>query len=535
MYRWRRKNKLQQKLNKLSQQNVDELDALCVSKSLEENKQMIDSLFQDCSDFEMREFKLEDSTKAIACFIDGLVDTTEVNNALRALMILEGGVSRIETIEKTILPVAQVNEIEKYSDFVRSILSGETGVIVERNSIALMLDLRGYEMRGIDEPESEGVIRGPREGFIENIRTNTALIRTKLKTPKLKFKSMVKGKESQTDIAIAYLDGIVDPDLVKEVETRINNIEIDAILDSGYIEELIQDHMYSPFPQIQYTERPDVVAASMLEGRVSILVDGTPIALIVPTTFWQLLQANEDYFERFQIATLLRWLRYIFLFIALFTPALYVALTTFHPDMIPTNLLLSIAAAREPIPFPAIVEALIMEIIFEALREAGIRLPKTIGEAVSILGALVIGTAAVEAGIVSAPVVIIVSITGIASFTVPRFNAAISIRMLRFPLMILAAMFGIFGIIIGIMFILGHMANLRSFGVPYLSPIGPMAVGDLKDIFIRAPWHTLGKRPSFLSIQNEKRLGGQAKQDIDQDGGQTGQHHQKLTEGKEES
>lgn len=459
---------------------------------------------------------------AIALFVDGLIDTKEVNQALKSLMVLEDGSEDIQVIEEALLPVSQIARVDDYKKLLQAVLSGDTGILVDGNAEGLTLGIRGAEKRSVNEPEGEAVVRGPREGFIENIRTNTSMLRRKLKTPRLKMKSLVVGRETNTNIVVAFLEGIADQQVVDEVSRRISNIDMDAVLESGYIEELIQDNMYSPFPQLMYSERPDTVAGALLEGRVAIFVDGTPMVLIAPATFWMMMQANEDYFERFQMATLVRLLRYLFLIIALVTPAVYVAITTFHQQMLPTTLLLSIAAARESIPFPAIVEALIMEIAFEALREAGIRLPKTVGQAVSILGALVVGQAAVQAGIVSAPMVIVVSITGIASFTIPHFNASISIRMLRFPLMVAASILGIYGILVGILILLGHMANLRSFGVPYLSPIAPMSVGDLKDILIRAPWSMMEKRPSFLGVQNARRMDDGFAMEVQRKGGQAG-------------
>ncbi|CAM5787817.1 spore germination protein [Brevibacillus borstelensis] len=501
-----RQSKKEQNIAQLNEKSLSELESFPVRSSLEENIEILEHLFQDCSDFVLREFQLKDSVQACAVFVDGLIDTQSVNEALRALMILKGGRESIRSIEHEVLPVSQISEVTSYKDFLSAVLGGDTGILVDGNDIALTLGIRGAEKRSVNEPEGEAVVRGPREGFIENIRTNTSLLRRKLKTPRLKMKSIVVGKESNTNLVVSYLEGIVDPALRDEVISRIEHIEIDAVLESGYIEEMIQDNALSPFPQVQYSERPDTVAAALLEGRIAIFVDGTPMVLIVPTTFWMMMQANEDYYERFQMATLVRWLRYLFLAISLVTPAGYVAISTFHQEMLPTTLLLSIAAARESIPFPAIVEALIMEISFEALREAGIRLPKTVGQAVSILGALVVGQAAVQAGIVSAPMVIVVSITGIASFTVPHYNASIALRMLRFPLMFAASFLGIYGILVGILLIMGHMANLRSFGVPYLSPLAPMSIGDFKDVLIRAPWTIMEKRPSFTGVEDEKRL-----------------------------
>ncbi|MGZ0049830.1 spore germination protein [Brevibacillus gelatini] len=513
---------MQELLETMENSSLIQLEGIPFFPDLDDNVEVLKNLFSDCSDFVIREFRLKHSARAIAVFVDGLIDTAQVNEALKALMIMEAGDDNIDVIEEALLPVSQIDRVDDYKKLLQAVLSGDTGILVDGNKEALTLGIRGAEIRSVNEPEGEAVVRGAREGFIENIRTNTSMLRRKMRTPRLKMRSLVVGRETNTNVVVAYLQGISDAQVVEEVSRRISKIEIDAVLESGYIEELIQDNIYSPFPQIMYTERPDTVAASLLGGRVAIFVDGTPMVLIAPATFWMMMQASEDYFERFQMTTLLRWLRFLFLVIALLTPALYVAITTYHQQMLPTTLLLSVAAARESIPFPAIVEALIMEIAFEALREAGIRLPKTVGQAVSILGALVVGQAAVQAGIVSAPMVIVVSLTGIASFTIPHFNAAISIRMLRFPLMIAASILGIYGILVGVLLILGHMANLRSFGVPYLSPVAPMSVGDLKDVLVRVPWAFMVKRPRLLAIPNAHRMDPAYAKQVQQRGGQAG-------------
>jgi len=484
---------------------ITELNDTPINRSLDENKKRIDAMFYECSDVVIREFQVEANIRAFAVFVDGLVLSQSVDEALEAIMIFEEGERDATKLLQTVVPSGQAKTADNYGDFLLGVLGGDTGIFIEGNEKAILLGLRGPSLRSVSEPTTEAVVRGPREGFIENLRTNTAMVRRKIKSPRLKMKSMVIGKHSNTSVVLSYMEGLTDPALVEEAELRLSKINIDGVMDSGYIEELIQDSAYSPFPQIQHTERPDLVAAALLEGRIAIFVDGTPFVLLAPTVFVQLLQASEDYYERFQIATLLRWLRYFFLIASLITPAMYVALTTFHQVLIPTSLLFSIAAAREAIPFPAVLETLIMEVIFEALREASIRLPKAVGTAVGILGALVVGQAAVEAGIVSAPVVIVVSVTGIASFTIPHFSGAIAIRMLRFPLLFLASVFGIYGIFIGLMLIVGHLANLRSFGVPYFTPFAPLKLSDMKDVLIRAPQWALHTRPSFLNAQDKER------------------------------
>lgn len=331
------------------------------------------------------------------------------------------------------------------------------------------------------------------------------MIRRKIKSPTLKMEQQIIGNYTKTKVVIGYLEGICKPEIIEEIKQRIGRIQMDGVLGSSYIEENIDDFPLSPFPQAQKTERSDVVAAALLEGRAVIFIDGTPIPLIVPVSFTILLQSPEDYYQRYISGNFVRWLRMIYLVVSLLFPSFYIALTTFHPVMIPSDLLLSVAAARDLVPFPAIVEAFLMELAFEALREAGLRTPKAIGQAISILGALVIGQAAVQAGIVSAPMVIIVSITGIASFIVPYFDLGFTIRLLRFPIMILSGTFGIFGLMIGCLLIYIHLVHLRSFGMPYLAPIAPLRKNDLKDTFLRAPWWLMKRRPSFVGTKDSMR------------------------------
>lgn len=485
--------------------NAQEKNKEPLSFDLLENITTLKYILKDSSDIVFRKIKIGDLT-AYLLFVNGLIDTNSIQlHALEKLFNYEGEPLSFEQIEDRILTIADIATVSTVDDVVENVLDGNTVLLIEYRHKGFALDAKAFEDRSISEPETESSIRGPREGFNENIGTSISLLRRKIRSQNLKIITRKIGRETKTNIAIGYMEGIVSEDLVKEVEKRLDRIDIDGIFETGYIEELIEDNPASPFPQIQTTERPDTVAANLLEGRVTILVDGTPFALLLPVTFWQMLQASEDYYERYYVSTFLRWLRIIFLFIALFLPSLYIALTTYHHEMLPTNLIYSFAASREAIPFPAVVEALIMEISFEALREAGVRLPKTIGQAVSILGALVIGTAAVEAGIVSAPMVIVVSITGIASFTIPRFTVAITIRLLRFPLMILASVFGLFGIVVGFVLISAHLIKLRSFGVPYLSPVNPLSVKELKDVFIRMPWWSMRNRPQHVVGGDLKR------------------------------
>ncbi|MDQ0048783.1 spore germination protein KA [Paenibacillus polymyxa] len=479
--------------------------------SLDDNLTALRDIFKDCSDVVYRELMISPERKGLLAYFEGTVKSEDLQDhilrpVILGMMLKDPEVNgKLEPLDETRISMSQTKTMDQWKMVAAAILDGNAALFVEGTPRAYIFSAKGGVRRGVEEPQTEAVIRGPREGFTETLRVNTALLRFKLKTSMLKMQSMTIGKETQTSVVITYVEGIIDPKLVEDVKKRLSDIKIDGVLETGYIEELIEDHPFSPFPQMQYTERPDTVTAQLLEGRFAIFVDGTPFALIGPVTMWQMMQASEDYYERFFISNMVRGIRFLFLVMALFLPALYVAVTTYHHDMLPTTLILSIAAARESIPFPALVEALMMEISFEALREAGIRLPKTVGQAVSILGALVIGQAAVQAGIVSAPIVIVVSLTGIASFTIPRFNFAITVRLLRFPIMLMAGLFGLFGIIIATTLIATHLTKLTSFGVPYMSGYSPYNHTDQKDIIVRAPWWKMIKRPSWIGKDNNKR------------------------------
>ena len=325
------------------------------------------------------------------------------------------------------------------------------------------------------------------------------MVRRIINNPNLWVESMKIGTVTNTDVSIMYLNGIVDDKVVKEVRKRLKSIHIDSILESGYIEQLIEDQAMTPFPTINNTERPDMVAGNLLEGKVAIFINGTPFVLLVPALFIQFFQSVEDYYNRFDIASATRFLRIVVFMISLVGPALYIAATTFDQEMIPTQLLIAIAAQRETVPFPAFIEALIMEITFEILREAGIRMPKAIGSTISIVGALVIGQAAVQAGIVSPAMVMIVSITAIASFATPSYSIAISARLLRFGFMVSAAILGLYGIILALFILIVHLCSLRSFGVPYMSPLAPFIPSEIGDTIIRRPLWAMDKRPKLSS------------------------------------
>lgn len=486
--------------------------------NLQENIQTLKDTLGESSDIIIREILIgkEGTIKAGIIYTDGLTDTPSLQNFILETLMLDIKGSELQektspeqnlisVLKDVAMTVGDIKEITNLDVLFTSLLSGDTIILIDGYAQGLIISNRHWVERGVTEPVAQTVVRGPREGFTENLRVNTALIRRKIKDPNLWVESKIIGMFTKTNIAIVYINGISSDKLVKEVRLRLDRINIDGILESGNIEEFIQDTPYSPFPTVYNTERPDVVAAALLEGRIAILVDGTPFVLIVPALFIQFFQSAEDYYLRTVIGSLIRLLRFFVFAIALLAPAFFIAITTFHHTMLPPALLISLAAQREGVPFPAFVEALIMEVTFEILREAGIRMPRAIGSAMSIVGAFVIGTAAVEAGIISAMMVIVVSITAISSFVPPSYDIAIAARILRFAFMALAASFGLFGITVGLIALILHLCSLRSFGVPYMTPIAPFNVSDQKDTFIVLPIWKMFTRPRLISQKNRVR------------------------------
>ncbi|MTI81685.1 MAG: spore germination protein [Firmicutes bacterium] len=484
---------------------------------LDGNMSLLKDVFKDCSDLIFREFIMaqRDQIKLALIYVDGLTNKSQVSEQIMRALSLELPVAtENEEITKANafhyvkmrgLCIHQIKESEKIWDAIDAILSGDTVLLVDGHATAIINGNREWESRGIEDSKTEVVIRGPREAFVETLLINTSMIRRKIKDPNLKIEMLKLGKRTKTDVALVYLKGIIKNELVKEAKKRLKKIEIDGVLESNYIEEYIVDTPRSPFSTVFNTDRPDRVAANLLEGRLAILVDGTPIVLTVPTFFIEIIQNPEDYYQNYQFSIAIRMLRIFTLFISLLVPPLYIAIIAYHQEMIPTPLLLSIAAQREAVPFPLFLEVLSMEIAFEILREAGLRLPRPAGQAVSIVGALIIGQAAVEAGLVAASTVIVVALTGIASFTV-YYSGNLAIRLLRFPLMFLSAFLGLFGMISGVIFLVIHLASLRSFDMPYLSPLAPSRLSSLKDTAVRVPWWAMLNRPQQTSGANSRRI-----------------------------
>ncbi|HOP74029.1 MAG TPA: spore germination protein [Bacillota bacterium] len=479
----------------------------CLTTSLAHNRKTLESIFglPTNKDVVIRDFTITSlNKKALIIYIDGLSDRNAQNFAvLQPLMLLSQG--HLETDEpidiayERLVPGQQVEKTKKLEDVINGILEGSSVLLIDDSADAMIIETKGWEHRGIDRPTNEPVVRGPQEGFNETFRANTASVRRYIKDPKLITEIMRVGTRSRTLLALMYIKDIANPKLVKEVKRRIKSVSetTDYIAETGELEEFIEDHPRSLMPQMLSTERPDRVAAHLREGYVAVIMANSPYALVLPTNFSIFLHAAEDYYLRWPFGNFLRFIRTISIFIALLLPSFYIAVVNYHQEMIPTDLMLAMTAAREAVPFPALVEILFMEFSFELIREAGVRVPSIIGPTIGIVGALILGQAAVSASIVSPILIIIIAITALASFVVPNYNATFTIRILRFLFIILAGFLGFFGVSFGVFLMTLHIANLNSFGVPFLTPIAPYHPQN-KDRVVRPRAYDQPKRPVFL-------------------------------------
>ncbi|MGE5583514.1 MAG: spore germination protein [Bacillota bacterium] len=468
----------------------------------------IDEALADCVDLVKRPFRFCSGEQGVIYSIDGLIDQDLFQRDLLPWLLTTPG-SRIKDFYSTI-PVVSIKQETSVNKAVNSLFTGFVLLVVDGWGFGLLFQLSGWKERPVEDSPIERTIRGPHEGFTENLRTNTALLRRRLSLPQLKFKEYILGKRSQTRIAVGYLEGIANPEILSELEAKIQKIDYDAILGAGYIEQLLIESPYSPFPQYQSTERPDKAAASLLEGKLIIIVDRTPVVLIAPVNFFAFFQAPDDYYASWISGSIIRFLRQTAFFLGVSLPSLYIAVLSFHYEAIPWPILTPLIESRARVPFPPIVEAFFIESIFELLREAAIRLPSYIGQAIGIIGGLIIGQAIVATGAVSTIMIIVVGITAVSNFVIPAYDMGLAVRVIRFPLMILASLFGIVGSIIGGAILFTHLLSLESLGQPYFMPLAPLSIKNLNDSLIRAPLFLINKRPRIARPLDKTRGKGYA-------------------------
>ncbi|MTI96850.1 MAG: spore germination protein [Firmicutes bacterium] len=472
-----------------------------VSADLQTNVDAVNKVFEDSLDFIVRELELGPTgeLKVVLVFLETLSDKELLSEfilkPLAELAFRREDIVKAPARLSANLPSAiALEEESEWEEVLKKIVTGHAVLFLDGFDKALVMEVRMWNERAVSEPQSESVVVGPREGFVESLITNVSLLRRRMRTPNLIMEAIPIGTTTNTNVVLCYVKGVVEDELVDSIKNHLKAINVEAMYGSNLVNEILSPAKHTPFQMFSTTERPDKVASAVMEGRVGILTENTPMALIIPTVFWQFFQASEDYYEHYPLATMNRLLRMFAFFLVVGFTAFYVAIVTFHHEMVPTQLLLSMAAVREPVPFPTALEALFLEITLEALREAGLRLPKPAGQAVSIVGALVMGQAAVEANLVSPQLVIVVALSGIASFIIPDYSFVIALRILKFGFILLASVFGVLGLMIGYMLLGVHLNSLQAFGVPYMSPVTPFKLRDMKDIFVRAPWWAMNKR-----------------------------------------
>lgn len=494
---------------------------LKISKNIDENIKYLEYIFKDSGDVVKRKFPIgvNRNTWLYITYVDVMTDRKVIDDSIMNSLIHrirevppnenELKINIYDALKDGGITTADFKENDDIDKSIDEILAGNTLLLVDGFDTAFIISTKGFPKRGVQQADTEVVVQGSKEAFSEAFRINTVLVRRRIRDPKLKAKQMTIGRRSKTDVALMYLEDVVRDEILKEAEDRLKNIDIDAILDSGYIEQLIEDDWLSPFPQIQLTERPDKAASAILEGRIVIIVDNTPFALIIPAVLTSFYQAAEDYYQRWEIMSFIRVIRYIAGFLAVSLPGLYIATAVFHPSMIPMHLVFKMAGSRQTVPIPAVVEILIMELAFETLREAGIRLPASIGSTLGIVGGIIIGQAAVEAGIVSPIVVIIISLTGICSFAIPNIALVSGFRLMKYLIIFMSAVLGLLGYWIAVILILIHLVSLKSFGIPYLFPFTSSELNgfsDLKDTIFRVPIFMMKKRPIFANPNQKIRM-----------------------------
>jgi len=501
-----------------TRKKVENLKQFKLTKNMNDNITQLLRFMGNSFDIKTRRLKIRTlNIEAAVVYIENLVDINIVLEYIIKPLTIESASGPDKTaladpfdiIKDSMLSAGAMEVAESYDDIVFAVMLGDTFLCIDGYSKGIVISTKGYTGRSVSDPNIEPSVKGPKEGFVEILGDNLCLIRRKIRDPNLTFEKHIIGRRTKGLVVIAYIRGITKPEFVSEVRNRIQAIDIDDHVDEAKIAHFIVEHPKSIFPQVKTSERPDKVTSALLEGQVAIIIEGLPTVIITPVTLPSLLQSADDYHENAYIASLIRLTRYFNLIVSALFPATYVAITSFHPGVLPTNLALSIASARAGVPFPAIMEAIAMEITLEILEEAGKRLPKVVGQTVSIVGGLVIGQAAIQAGIVSPIMVIVISFTAIASFTIPDYSLNLASRILRIPFMLLATVLGAYGIAIGCLYVLGYLCSLKNMGISYLEPITPYQVRDWKDSFIRTSYGTTEMRPDFLSPEDtiNQRMG----------------------------
>lgn len=510
-------------LNKDIQSNIDAIvkkmrkvpaedgQPFILMNNIEINEQLIRSSFSRCDDIKYRPFRVGTS-KALLVYLSGLTDTNKIENTVIKCLTdrLERNESytNVNEIIELLITAANVTLTSKPTEIITKILQGYSLLIIDGISETLLIDAAKYEKRQISKAENEDVSRGPHDSFNETLSDNIALVRRRAKDPDLKVELFEIGDRTQTSVALLYVDDLVKPELVDDVRNQLLSICIDKVILAANIEEFLSNRVWNPFPQVLVTERPDKIVAALYEGRISIIIDNSPSVMMLPASFQDFMQSVDDYTNRPAVASLIRLTRYVSAFLAIFLPAIYICVVSYHPGMIPSGLAFSIAELRAKTPFPSLIETFMMEGLLEIFQEAIIRLPQKLSAAAGVVGGLVIGTTVVEAALANALLVVVVSTTGLASFCMPSYSFAAAFRFFRIPVLIAASVLGLYGITIFFIIFVVFLCSLNTYGESYLGDLFDITlIKDWKDGLVRLPAKFLTSRPKRLGEKDSTRIG----------------------------
>lgn len=486
-----------------------------ISGRMDEMQERVQQLCSGCDDIIIRPMRLGsgERVRCLVVYIEAAVSNMMLEDSVIGKLLnhlWELGEAEIQkAVAEDGLGISDVKELETMEEVLAALLAGNAIFFLEGYTRALKIGSKGYPGMGVPKADSEKGLRGSKEAFSESVKINTALVRKRVRTTNLKVEELFVGERSNTLLALVYMEELAYPGLVEHIRSCLTQIRTDGILDSGIVEQMTKEAWYSPFPQFQTTERPDRAAAAVLDGRILVLCDNTPVGLLLPTTFNSLMQTGDDYYGHFEIASLLRVVRYLSVFLAFSLPGLYLAVTGFHPQILPTNLVLSMAEARRGVPFPAMAEVLLIEISFELMREAGLRMPGPIGNMIGIVGGLIIGQAAVTANLISPIIVIIDALTALGSFSIPNEELSEAFRLLKYGMIFLCGFFGLYGFAVGWLALLIHLAGLKSFGIPYLMPFVARerdGISRWSDGIFRAPIRKMDSRPVYARREQRRKM-----------------------------
>lgn len=488
-------------------------------KDKSKGKSNLEEILRKSNDFQKISFKNQKTQISFSItYMASLVDE-KILHEIAIPKLLEEGFGQIKDA-KQVLPLAEVEVSQDKGQIEQKLFNGSCLLMVDgEKGKYCFFSAQKEIVRNVSLPEIEFSVLGPKEAFVESLKQNLNLIRKRIPVKELIVEELTVGDLSKTKVAILHVEGIADTENVNTVRQRLKAIDFDEITDSSYILQMISDNENSPFPQVLDTERPDRVVATLAEGKVVILVDGSPHALITPTTLVEFFSSFEDYLLNWTLASLIRLIRLLAIAFSVLATPIYVATISYHYELIPEDLLSTLVASRRAIPFPPILEALFLELTIELLREAGARLPTKVGQTIGIVGGIVIGTASVEAGLTSNILLIIIALAALASFTTPVYRIGNTIRLIRFPFLIFADIWGLLGILICFSFVMAHLLRLTSMGRPYLEPLYPPRKYDLRESFLRMPFTALRKRPQFLRTKQPVRFSekdAKVKKDIDE-------------------